>query len=374
MISDLESLMDDLEFLLDIDADSLEERKAFPVGTKRTWAAGIFKKSKHGWIRISSKKSTKSKKSGKTGKKKAPSVKPTKSTAKLKKLKPAPLKPAQPAPVPIQKVASRAAPGEVREWSAQVVNYQHKVEKNVPKYREIGLTEDEAVYASTVVASWADMVYMPGAASLRGAVSSALGIKLLDEKNLLNRSAWHDRSNNWVEKSMNALESAYKGEAPPPPDVVKKSIAKMAKASQKAYKEDPVTLYRGVGKSNAEDAIKSGKLAVASLSSWSESRAIAAQFAEDGGKVMKVKVPRASIMMSHRVCPGLLVDEQEVVLAVKGAIKCEVLHESKDSELEGEFHEVELEGVTLKVPNESTEGAADGYDDWLADRRKANRG
>lgn len=318
MTPDLRSLMRDLSLLLDLSVDTLEERKEFPVGTERAWSSGTYKKSKSGWVRVSRQ------------------AQPDKVT------KPESLPLPSPEPEPADVASNRSEPQDTskgtQEWSEQIVSptVLKRAQENIPKYEQIGLTKDEAIYASTVVASWADKVYMPGAASLRGAVSSALGIQLADEQDILNIVAERGRAElPLIESSMRAMGHAYNGEAPPPPDVVKKSIAKISKASQDAYDEDPVTLYRGVGYKSALVAMKSGKLAVASLTSWSESEKVAAMFTGSGGKVMKVKVPKASIVLSHRTCPGLLETEKEVVLAVKGAIKCEVLDmkESRNSEL-----------------------------------------
>lgn len=360
MPPDLRSLMSDLSLLLDLevsantDADSLEERKAFPVGTERTWASGTFKKAENGWIRISGSskksKSVEGKKIEKAGKK-ARVSKPAKPPKELKKTIAAPKSAPSPEPKKPSTTQSKAASGAqssvsvsagIQTWTDRLSDSGYRTstinraKEASYKYQELGLTEDEATYASTVVHSWADAVYSPAAANLRGAVSSALGIELADEENALDAvSKWAGVNPDDQKNATKEMENAYNGEPPPSPDVIKKSIAKIAKASQDAYDEDPVTLYRGVSGSNAEDAKKSGKLAVACLSSWSESKAIATKFTGKGGRIMKVQIPRSAILMSHRTCPGLLENEKEVVLAVKGAVKCEVLdtNESRDSEL-----------------------------------------
>lgn len=57
----LEALIEQLELFLLPGLALLDERKAFPIGTKRTWGRGVYKKTKKGWVRLSSKKAGKPK-------------------------------------------------------------------------------------------------------------------------------------------------------------------------------------------------------------------------------------------------------------------------------------------------------------------------
>ncbi len=65
------------------DLNLVVERKAFPVGTKRTWASGTFKKTKTGWVRVAGPKGAAKK--GKPAKTKTPAKGKESTKAKIKK-------------------------------------------------------------------------------------------------------------------------------------------------------------------------------------------------------------------------------------------------------------------------------------------------
>lgn len=285
------------------------------------------------------------------------------------------------------KVSPAPGASDVRSWAVGTHLYagngEAALKKNMGAYKALGLNEDEATYAATVVERWALDIFAPAAASMRGTVAAVIGRDFDDEaRALFHGVKAQELKASTFEKALKAARSSYEGESPPSQSTARSALAKVAKASQDAYDEDPVTLYRGVNPDSAQNAKQSGRLAVGALSSWTESQDVARSFTEISNKtsskpskkkiykgaVMKITVPRSAIMLSHRTCPGLLDSEQEVVLASKGAVKCEIveMHESKN---EGKLHEVDFEGVALRVPNEPLEGAADGYDDWMASGR-----
>lgn len=90
---------------------------------------------------------------------------------------------------------------------------------------------------------------------------------------------------------------------------MRSTVEALAKVSQAAYLEDEVTLYRGIEGAQAQALrahVASGStepfaLAADALASFTEDRTRASAFAQGGGLVVKVIVPRASIRASHRV-------------------------------------------------------------------------
>ena len=106
------------------------------------------------------------------------------------------------------------------------------------------------------------------------------------------------------------------------------ALTELAQVSQAFYEDEPeVELYRGIGEFQAtqmEAAFSSGDDAVLDagcLVSFSESPDIARGFAaNDNGAVISIRVPRESIIMSHRA--GMFGDEErEVAVLTKGAVR-----------------------------------------------------
>lgn len=364
----IRSLLNDLSVLLQKE-DVLDERKSLPVGTISTYNDGSkWEKLLSGkWRKLTSKSKSKQSKKSDSGSSKAATIKATiPKKAKIAKIK-----------LSVKKskagektdLSTSAAPSWYQRDSP---NDKERQEKTVKDFKNKGFSEEEAIYAAAALSDWGKSSVSKGAAHLRGAISAIVGRPLEEEKLALKVALISYSSHDSPPDDGTEMTKAFKGDKPPEPKVVQTALAKMAKISQKAYKKDTITLYRGVDRSQFQDAQKSGTLKVGALSSWSEDPSIAESFTGDDdtkGGVLRIEVPRKQIAMSYRACSTLLQWEKEVVLASKGAIKIKVW-KGEDKELDN-YVTVELEdGVELEVSDEPEDDAADGYDDWMRKFRK----
>lgn len=107
------------------------------------------------------------------------------------------------------------------------------------------------------------------------------------------------------------------------------TVEAMAATSQSMYDEDEIDVYRGIGPEQAAEAA-SGEVDVGSLVSFTEDAKVARRFAGATGAVIKTRVPRSSIVISHRAFrgkggKGLLGPEKEVVVLTTGRIGISVV-------------------------------------------------
>jgi hypothetical protein len=341
----------------------LEEGKAMPVGTVSTYKDGSkWKKMKSGkWVPVGGK--AKSKSANKpilTNKSKTK----TKSAPAKHKLKFFAKKPEKKKNHKLWLDGPAKGPGPNEPaWYKETP----KILATESIYKKKGFSQDEAVYAATSMDAWVNASVSSGAAHMRGAMSAIVGRSLDEEKEAVGGAMTTYKGEAEFPDAEKWVENGYKGNAPPNPETAKAALTKLANISQGAYKSKTVVLYRGVEDDQYNDAIKSGKLKVGALSSWSEDPKVARSFSgidDHKGGVLRIEVPREQIAMSYRACPNLLKGEKEVVLAAKGAVN---IQPYKIESLEkGKYVTVELEdGVVLRVSDESEVGAADGYSDWM---------
>jgi hypothetical protein len=164
---------------------------------------------------------------------------------------------------------------------------------------------------------WSRGFQFKGATVARVAMSSVMGINAnVDLSNIAKR---------YRTPMVENASARAEGLLPANIDAAKKLVS----ASQNAYIEDTVTLYRGVSKKQA-DKLRSKvtpegtvHLATDYLTSFTEDKHTAHRFAtrlgrEEMGMIISVKVPRKSIAMSYRVLGGRFNVEKEVVVATQG--------------------------------------------------------
>ena len=131
------------------------------------------------------------------------------------------------------------------------------------------------------------------------------------------------------------------------------TIVALAKGSQAMHPEEMVTLYRGVSTRRRAELEEQENLSMrpmfgcGTVTSFTESPQRAASFADlnmtKGGAVVEVKVPRSSILISHRFVEGggvnyVWAQENEVVVLTTGTIKAEQVYYAP-SELKGKVDE-----------------------------------
>ena len=173
------------------------------------------------------------------------------------------------------------------------------------------------IAARKMAMEWAaDSSSSKGAAQMRVGAAHLVGRKLSQEE--------IDRvSRSWVAKPYR-MRGLYEKEIENAHSNAK-VVAQVAHASQHAH-EETTTLYRGIRDSQGDalrEAIargdKSIRVRLDHISSFTEDHVQAGGHANyDWGLVIRVQVPRSSIVASHRVVPMM---GKEVVIATKGEIE-----------------------------------------------------
>ena len=191
-------------------------------------------------------------------------------------------------------------------------------------------------FSDRMVSKWVGDVFEDSALNLRGAFS-AIGAGNIDKDAArLAVSYAKDNGISVDEATQKVKEQLEFGVNTP---AAAKSAKAIAQASQAQYDDDFITMHRGVTGEQARlliEAQKSGKtidLAVDSVTSFSEDLKIAQAFASNSernggtahGVVISMKVPRSSILMSHRMFSDLK-KESEVVVSTGGGFRLEPQH------------------------------------------------
>lgn len=216
--------------------------------------------------------------------------------------------------------------------------------KPVPKddgdtsgHDEVELLGGNAKKSKELLLGFRQNVFHDKGIEFKGAVGKAFGVPAQNDAGRISRLMQeHER------KKGGLVRDQKKSSAEGSVDVVGRrlaageahvsTVAAMAKVSQGHYLEDRVTVFRGITGKQAEEIIaakKSGQpvnIKTDTTSSFTESHGIASQFATHGPSrkvrsahavVIKVTVPRSSIVASHRAFKELA-KEMEVVIASHG--------------------------------------------------------
>lgn len=191
--------------------------------------------------------------------------------------------------------------------------------------------------ANSLVSGFVSNVFHPKAIELKGAVAQVFGVPVKQDVDRIAKAAQANEKKKapaFQNKSIASIEGARRATERRLEVGAKHSdtVRAMAKASQDHYPADHVVLYRGVTGKQAEAIIaarKSGKpvnLKVDTASSFTDSHAVAKSFAKYGPNrtnasqhavVLKVTVPRSSIVASHLAFKKLS-KEREVIVASHG--------------------------------------------------------
>lgn len=173
-----------------------------------------------------------------------------------------------------------------------------------------------------LVSEWVNAVAPKQSLPFRGAMAKAAGLDI--SRDVSRMAANEAKIGLDDEKSLTAKFSKYADSGAKDVKSVK-AVKAMAQLSQSSYKEEQVTLYRGVGSTQAKELhaqLGAGKasLSMDNISSFTDDIKTARNFAMKGkGMVIKVTVPRSSIVLSHRAFSELS-KEREVVIATRGGM------------------------------------------------------
>lgn len=195
-----------------------------------------------------------------------------------------------------------------------------EIEAKTSQVRDSAITKHggDPKLANSIMSGWIGDAYTEGGFVMKAATAKMLGVDVGDA---LSRS--HREVSKEDKKEADRLQRTASKFANNAKNM--KTFNAIAKASQELYSEEKVTLYRGIGGKQASqirEAVtgKSGKtLNIASdvVVSFTEDPAVAKRFAEGGGVIVKVSIPRSAIVMSHRLVRNNAQREKEVLVATK---------------------------------------------------------
>lgn len=228
-----------------------------------------------------------------------------------------------------------AAAAKPKPQPAQTPKPEH--EKQVSAPTEQVTPDAQARHAKDLVLGYRRNVFDEKGIQFKGAVAKAFGLPLEQDADRAARLMQaHEKTKAYRDPKKKELKGAR--------EIVAKHLAlgaekhvetvkAVARASQAAHEEEHVTVYRGITGVQAKaliEAHRSGRpleVKVDTTSSFTDDHEIATSFAKNGSTrrvesphavVIKVTVPRSSIVASHRALPELRA-EREVVLASHGA-------------------------------------------------------